>query len=439
MRVREKYREVRNTLRRSIFVGDRLERNMRNMMTEAIIVFYLSVIFLIVNLASGDLIMSISPVVFIVLTFVSYFVLKIWKNRTLSMVLTLIAVILVFSFDIVVVPNGFAFLWTLAVPLSVCYMFGIREGIAVTGYFQVLYIATFYTPLRKMVADSYTEIVMNRFPIYYFFFALLTIYVMYQYHKCALFEIDYTDRLNAEVERQTAVANERADRLETMSDEVVNALALSIDAKDPYTNGHSFRVSEYAAALARQLGWEENDIRAIRREAMLHDIGKIGIPDAVLNKPGKLTPDEYETIKSHTTMGWNILHGSSSMEGAADVARCHHERFGGGGYPAGLSGEQIPLHARVVTIADSYDTMRSDRIYRKGLSTDDIRSELTKCRGTQFDPVLLDAFMVLLDNGTLDGITERAKTHQTASVKIGHVNAAADWAAKEEAAASELS
>ena len=189
MRFGEKYREVRNTLGRSIFVGERLTRNMRNMMTETVIVFCLSVIFLIVNLASGDLIMSISPMVFIALTCVSYFVMKVWQNRTLSMVLTLMAVVLVFTFDRVVVPNGFAFLWTLAVPLSVCYMFGIREGIAVTGYFQILYIATFYTPLRKMVADSYTEILMIRFPIYYFFFTLLTLYVMYQYHKSALFEI----------------------------------------------------------------------------------------------------------------------------------------------------------------------------------------------------------------------------------------------------------
>ena len=119
----------------------------------------------------------------------------------------------------------------------------------------------------------------------------LTLIAMVQYHRMALGEIRYTERLNADVERQATMARERAARLELMSEEMVRMLAVSIDAKDRYTNGHSFRVASYSAALARELGWSKEEVGTLWREALLHDIGKIGIPDAVLNKPGRLTDE----------------------------------------------------------------------------------------------------------------------------------------------------
>ena len=217
----------------------------------------------------------------------------------------------------------------------------------------------------------------------------------------------YNSALQEEVDRQTRIARERADRLESMSEETVRTLAMAIDAKDRYTNGHSLRVASYSIALAAELGWEEEALKTLWREALLHDIGKIGIPDAVLNKPGRLEREEFETVKSHTTIGGRILARSESLLDAAAVARHHHERYDGTGYPSGLAGEDIPFHARVVSIADAYDAMRSDRIYRKGLSPDVIRGELVRGSGTQFDPALLSVFLQMADSGTLDETTKQ--------------------------------
>ena len=166
--------------------------------------------------------------------------------------------------------------------------------------------------------------------------------------------------------------------------------------RDKYTNGHSFRVSEYAVALARELGWSEAEIKEFEREALLHDIGKIGVPDAVLNKPGRLTNEEFAVIKSHTTIGRGILEGLDGMNEAAKVAAYHHERYDGRGYPEGLKGDKIPKHARVISIADAYDAMHSDRIYRKALSNEVIREELKKGSGVQFNPNFLPAFLNII-------------------------------------------
>jgi energy-coupling factor transport system substrate-specific component len=160
-------------------------------------------------------------------------------------------------------------------------------------------------------------------------------------------------------------------------------------------------VSEYAVKLARKLGWSEHEIKELEQEALLHDIGKIGVPDAVLNKPGKLSDAEFETIKSHTTIGKNILDGLEGMHQVAEAAAFHHERYDGKGYPEGLKGANIPVHARIISIADAFDAMRSDRVYRKGLPSELIREELMKGCGAQFDPLFLPAFVELLDEGKL--------------------------------------
>ena len=237
--------------------------------------------------------------------------------------------------------------------------------------------------------------------------AILTSVAMVQYHRGILFENDYARRLNEEVERQTKVATDRANQLDKLNDEMVQTLAVAIDAKDRYTNGHSFRVSWYSVALAKRLGWDEDEIDELEREALLHDIGKIGVPDAVLNKPGRLDDEEFAVIKSHTTTGGDILSMAQDLSGCAQVARYHHERYDGRGYPEGLIGDQIPVHARIVAIADAYDAMRSDRIYRKGLSLDIIHEELAKGNGTQFDPDFLPVFKELSEAGELDEIAAR--------------------------------
>lgn len=236
--------------------------------------------------------------------------------------------------------------------------------------------------------------------------------------------IDYNflkKNLEEEVARQTAKAEERSKKIELMSLQTVQTLANAIDAKDQYTNGHSTRVSQYAMILAQALGWDEDRIDNLRYSALLHDIGKIGVPDAILNTPKRLKDNEFEAIKTHTSIGSGILKNNTMIKSAVDVALNHHERYDGTGYPNGLAGDEISEEARIVSIADAFDAMCSRRIYRKALSPERVREELIDGRGTQFDPHFLDLFLSLYDNGMFDEITEQ--TTQTTLESIENTSA----------------
>ena len=169
-----------------------------------------------------------------------------------------------------------------------------------------------------------------------------------------------------------------------------------IDAKDPYTEGHSRRVAEYSQMIARKMNFDEEELDKIYYIALLHDCGKIAIPDSVLKKPDKLTDDEFETIKSHTTRGKEMLKNFKNLQDVGAGAMYHHERYDGKGYPEGLSGEDIPLVARIICVADSFDAMNSNRVYRKKLSAEYIVSEIEKNKGSQFDPKIADIMLELI-------------------------------------------
>ncbi len=207
----------------------------------------------------------------------------------------------------------------------------------------------------------------------------------------------------------------RNEELANVTVRIMDTLAQTIDAKDKYTNGHSFRVSVYSVRLARALGFGDKEVEALRCDALLHDIGKIGIPDSILNKPGELTDVEFNVIKSHAVVGAEILKDLAILPEAAAVAGGHHERFDGTGYPNGTKGREIPPYGRIVAIADAYDAMNSDRVYRKALDKKTIREQLLLGRGTQFDPEYLDVFIGLLDKGMLD-ISLEDRTHNLASM-----------------------
>ena len=207
---------------------------------------------------------------------------------------------------------------------------------------------------------------------------------------------------NMEIKRQKAELNRCNQQMEKMSLQIMQTLCTTIEAKDEYTRGHSHRVAEYAGLIARELGWSSEEILNLKHAAHLHDIGKIGIPDTVLNKPTRLTAEEYAVIKEHPVIGGELLKNITIVKNAALVARHHHERYDGTGYPDGLSGEAIPLQARVVAGADSYDAMSSKRIYRNALPEEVIIEEIRKGRGTQFDPDIADVFLKLLTEHRLD-------------------------------------
>ncbi|MDO5155230.1 MAG: HD-GYP domain-containing protein [Eubacteriales bacterium] len=212
-----------------------------------------------------------------------------------------------------------------------------------------------------------------------------------------------------------------------LSLKMLETLARALDAKDKYTNGHSARVAVYSTKLAKELRWDDAAIENLKFEALLHDIGKIGVPDSILNKPDRLSETEFNLIKSHSLIGADILKDMAALPNSKYVAKYHHERYDGTGYPSGIGGVDIPLNARIVCIADAYDAMSSDRIYRKALPNEVIREELVKGRGTQFDPELLDIFLKLFDEQKLSvrvntsHMTENNSEHRYVMDDIDHV------------------
>jgi diguanylate cyclase (GGDEF)-like protein len=189
----------------------------------------------------------------------------------------------------------------------------------------------------------------------------------------------------------------------------VYALVSVVEARDPYVYGHSRRVNTYAVALAEALGLSPDEVSRVSTAALLHDIGKIGIPDEVLNKKEKLSRENWETIKAHPRLGTNIVSNIPQLVGCADSILHHHERWDGRGYPEGLKGEQIPLESRILAIADSFEAMSSARPYRPALSREDVLLELRNGAGSQFDPNLVEVFIGIVEAG----LPEKAKTGQS--------------------------
>lgn len=187
-----------------------------------------------------------------------------------------------------------------------------------------------------------------------------------------------------------------------MGNETILTIAKTVDAKDVNTSQHSFRVSEYASMIAQRLGYSDQAIEDLKKSALLHDIGKIAIPDRILNKDNKLTDEEYAVMKSHVVRGGEILKNFTLVDHVYEGALYHHERYDGKGYVQGLKGEKIPLNARIIGIADAFDAMTANRVYRKKLDMEFVLNEIKKGRGTQFDPMLVDIMLDLIEDGTID-------------------------------------
>jgi putative nucleotidyltransferase with HDIG domain len=181
--------------------------------------------------------------------------------------------------------------------------------------------------------------------------------------------------------------------LEHSYDVTLEALGDALDLKDSETEGHSKRVTAYTIALARAIGISPAEIKVIARGAFLHDIGKMAIPDEILRKPGSLTPEEQEVMREHCTRGYHILRKIPFLSEAAEIVFSHQEHYDGSGYPSGLSGNQIPIGARIFAVADTLDAITSDRPYRKARSFDVARQEILRCSGTQFDPGVVEVFL----------------------------------------------
>lgn len=203
----------------------------------------------------------------------------------------------------------------------------------------------------------------------------------------------YRENLEQMVSTRTSRLRATMQDLERSYDVTLEAMGAALDLRDAETEGHSRRVTAYTVALARAIGIDAEQLSIIARGAFLHDIGKIAIPDCILLKPGKLTPEEREIMRRHCDRGYEMVRKIPFLREAAEIVYAHQETFSGSGYPRGLRGEEIPLGARIFAIADALDAITSDRPYRKGRSFAEASLEIARCRGDQFDPRIVDVFL----------------------------------------------
>ena len=210
--------------------------------------------------------------------------------------------------------------------------------------------------------------------------------------------LDMNRQFELATEREIELLKEDQQKMNIIFTQTAEALASAIDAKDKYTHGHSKRVAEYSKMIARKAGKPENECREIYFAALLHDVGKIGVADAIINKTDTLNSEEYTEIKKHPVIGKDILSHINKSPYISIGAKYHHERFDGYGYPEGLKGKNIPEIARIIAIADSYDAMTSNRSYRKALPQEKVRREILKGVGTQFDPEFATIMLNMIDS-----------------------------------------
>jgi putative nucleotidyltransferase with HDIG domain len=230
-------------------------------------------------------------------------------------------------------------------------------------------------------------------------------------HACGLIELlDTSRRVFTAEERQfcrlladqagiVLGAAQLAETLEEQHLATVAALAAALEAKDAYTGGHAHTIADFALLVGEELGLSGRDLKAVRMGALLHDVGKIGIPEAILNKPGPLTDAEFTVMKRHTVIGADIISGIPGMDEVVMLVRSSHERWDGLGYPDGLGGADIPRGACVIAVCDAYHAMTEDRVYRKAMSIEGALAELRRCTGTQFMPAAVDALQTVVARG----------------------------------------
>lgn len=300
--------------------------------------------------------------------------------------------------------EGFGITWVLLFPLLYLYMLKPKIFIGLTIGNVILIGAAFFTPLNQYIYQGWNFAYKTRF------FLVLTIEsIISTAFKLATNNTDQNRReilsslmdlqknLQEKIKARTEELLQEKDRSDKFLIELSMSLAATIDAKDKYTSGHSKRVAEYSKEIAKNLGKNEQEQYNIYLIALLHDIGKIGIPDEIINKKSKLTDEEFKIVKQHPEIGSDILKNIESIPEIRTGVRWHHERYDGNGYPDKLKGEDIPEYAQIVAVADSYDAMTSNRSYRNLLPQSVVRQEIEKGRGTQFSPKMADIMLEIID------------------------------------------
>ncbi len=312
-----------------------------------------------------------------------------WKNAALTIITALMAIIFTYNF-IYGTSEGYSCLWLLILPYVAVFVVGMQYGTWIGSYFLLLLVVCCWTPGEMLLQYEYNEIFLRRMPVLYIVSMVFSMWTNMQLHKAELMQERQIEELDAAV---------KAERKRNMDNAMQFIISIShaVDAKDQYTNEHSMRVAEYCKLMAQELGWDEEMQNSIYIASLIHDIGKIGVPDAVLNKPGKLSDDEFKVIKEHPEIGYGILKDFDAIDRAMEGILYHHERYDGKGYPANLKGEEIPLYGRIIAVADAFDAMNSNRVYRHAMSKEQIVEQLQKGSGSQFDPQFAEVMLRLIE------------------------------------------
>ena len=299
--------------------------------------------------------------------------------------------------------EGFGIFWMCIISLFTFFSNQKKVFFIVNSVYILLVILGFWTPLYHF-CYQFSDTMRVRFPLLYIIEFIFAIIIKFRLSKVEtnrniLFDnlIDLQNSLQQQVEERTKEVMKEKNNSEKLLIELTQALATTIDAKDKYTSGHSRRVAEYSKMLAAALGKDEKEQQEIYLFALLHDIGKIGVPDWIINKQDKLTEEEYAEIKKHPQIGYEILKSISILPNLKTGVRWHHERVDGKGYPDGLTGDDIPEFAKIISVADAYDAMTSNRSYRSSLTQKEVRAEIEKNTGRQFDPEVAQKMLEIID------------------------------------------
>lgn len=350
------------------------------------------------NIRLGKYIIGAATFFAAVVSLVAVWALDYFKNvyrvcRIAAVILLVLAVPIIFMGA----NDGFSLLWYLLLPVITLILLGMKFGVPVCVIYGLYITISFWTPLGNIFNYDYGRDYRFFYPVFYWGFCLVVITVDIFYKNYQMRQADDEHELEKEV--QSAVAGTKVLMINS-----VTAISRMLDEKDGYTQQHSKRVAQYSELIAQNMKsrtYTKEEIDIIYRSALLHDIGKIAVPDAVLNKPSRLTDGEYELMKKHTIWGKEILAGLEFLPQADMGAAYHHERFDGKGYPYGLKGDKIPDIVRIISAADSLDAMSSNRCYRRHCDKDYIISEFEKGAGTQFDADVAQVVIGLIKEGRI--------------------------------------
>ncbi len=396
MKIKNFLKESWDIFHANIYDGKRMEENMRGLQTALLIVAGFSAILTVLNFLAHDYRMAASSITLCVLFVATYFVGQKTGKHAISILACLIGLLGVFTYYILSGgSDGFSILWILLAPMFIMSSIGIKAGTVAGAYLQIVLVAFFWTPLRFVVEAHYTKTFLARFPLLFLCTLIVSLAVTLS-HKKQQMQLDaYQDKLEKAVK-------EEHDRSAQITFQTIGAIISLVDAKDPYTDDHSLRVAQYSLMLAEEMGWDRDAVEKLYYIAMLHDIGKVGVPDSILKKTSRLSDAEYQIMKTHTSIGATILKEMNFLDSVDEGALYHHEKYDGTGYPFGLKGEEIPMTARILCLADSFDAMNTVRVYRDKCDESYIIEEIRKGRGTQFDPDVVDAFFRCIEKNRIN-------------------------------------